>query len=232
MGSRQFIKNDSDLIGLLREQTVRIIERNYAPEGGIATNNTMGALKTQADEMYSSLTTISGEMDRLRIALAGTQERVNESATASSVETLEGIINATADGLTILNNYAQRLGNETMEFQKSVEGMIRLGYITDPGLSQIVYGIAVGVSVNFTANMKTKEGLDYYEIQSGQTFGLYTSEGWQFWIGGVKKGWFDSKDGMLHTIEEVVEDELQMGSDWKVSSKGGYGIKYIGQVST
>lgn len=225
MGSRQFIKNDSDLIGLLREQTVRIIERNYASEGGIATNNTMGALKTQADEMYSSLTTISGEMDRLSIALDGT--RAAAEGAAASVEQMRGTLEATATGLTQVNEYAQTLGNETMEFQKSVEGMIRLGFINDPSIGEIVYGIAVGVNVNFTANVVEDGDKKYYEIQSGQTFGLYTSEGWQFWINGVKRGWFDSKDGMLHTIEEFIEDELQM-SDWKISSKGGYGIKYIG----
>ncbi len=141
MGSRQFVKNDSDLVGLLKEQTVRIIQRNYAPEGGIATNNAMGALKTQADELYAGLQTISGEMDVLRVGLAGARDA--SSANAVDIERLRSDLELTASGIIATYEYAQNLSAETTEFQKNVSGMIRLGFITYPGTSGTVFGIAV-----------------------------------------------------------------------------------------
>ena len=76
--------------------------------------------------------------------------------------------------------------------------------------------------------MHEEDGLKYYELAPGQTLGLYTATGWQFWVNGSKRGWFDSRDGRLHVISEVVEDGLQLGADWAVSTAGGFGIKYLG----
>ena len=56
----------------------------------------------------------------------------------------------------------------------------------------------------------------------------YTATGWQFWINGSKKGWFDSADGMLHAGNLQVEQLLQLGADWVLSTAGGFGLRYLG----
>ena len=76
--------------------------------------------------------------------------------------------------------------------------------------------------------MKGEDGADYYQLSSGQTFGLYTSTGWQFWINGWKKGWYDSVDGMLHIANVAVENALQLGGQWQLVNSDGLGIKYTG----
>ena len=68
----------------------------------------------------------------------------------------------------------------------------------------------------------------YHELAPGQTFGLYTSAGWQFWINGVRRGWFSSEDSMLHVANIIAEDKLRAGSDWEISTAGGFGLRYIG----
>ena len=56
---------------------------------------------------------------------------------------------------------------------------------------------------------------------------LTPETGWQFWVNGRKVGWFDSSDGMLHTVSQMVEEEIRMG-DWRMSARGGFGLKYMG----
>ena len=65
-------------------------------------------------------------------------------------------------------------------------------------------------------------------LAPGQTLGLYTATGWQFWINGSKRGWFDSEDGMLHVANIVVEDKLQIGDGWLMTTTGGFGLRYTG----
>ena len=89
-------------------------------------------------------------------------------------------------------------------------------------------GIAIAENLQFTGQVHEEDGLKYYELSPGQTLGLYTATGWQFWVNGSKRGGFDSRDGRLHVISEVVEDGLQLGPDWAVSTAGGFGIKYLG----
>ena len=110
----------------------------------------------------------------------------------------------------------------------SVRGEIRRGLITDPETGETALGIAISEELSFTGTEHTEGGLVYYELSPGQTLGLYTATGWQFWINGSKRGWFDSRDGMLHVANLAVESSLQMGGDWLVTTVGGYGIRYVG----
>ena len=57
---------------------------------------------------------------------------------------------------------------------------------------------------------------------------VITSERCQLSVNGVKAGWFDSADGMLHVAKIVVEDTLQLSGDWLITTTGGFGIRYIG----
>ncbi len=117
---------------------------------------------------------------------------------------------------------------ELQSAMTELSGQIRRGLITDPETQETVLGIAISQELRFTGQTRTQDGLTYWELAPGQTLGLYTSTGWQFWIGGSKRGWFDSRDGMLHVSQVLVESRLQLGENWLVTAAGGFGLRYIG----
>ena len=113
------------------------------------------------------------------------------------------------------------------------EGQIRRGYIADPdNNNELVLGIAISSRLSMdTANTVTREEggvtVTYTHIDAGQSFGLYTAEGWQFWLNGRKAGWFSSRDGQLHVRKITVEESITQGQ-WMVVTGSGYGIRYLG----
>lgn len=115
-------------------------------------------------------------------------------------------------------------GERFARYQTEISGQIRRGFLEDPDTHETVLGIAIAQNLRFTGQELSDAGEVYYELDSGQTLGLYTSSGWQFWVNGRKVGWFDSADGMLHTVRQAVESELRLG-DWSLSPYGGLGIR-------
>ena len=149
-------------------------------------------------------------------------------------QTLDSRIDTTARGTVesfgyteAIEGLADRLGDSERSITV-LNGQIRRGVIEDPDTHLPTLGIAISENLSFTGETVTSEGQTYYRIAPGQTFGLYTSKGWQFWINGAKAGWFSSEDGMLHVPRIVVENTMQMGDSWQISTVGGYGIRYIG----
>lgn len=131
---------------------------------------------------------------------------------------LESRIQSSQDDIALLQYYIS-----------SMDGQIRRGIVTDPETGLEVTGIAISQNLQFTgAVVRGEDGADYYRLSSGQTFGLYTSTGWQFWIDGAKKGWYDSVDGMLHIANVAVEDKLQLGGGWQIVNIKGLGIRLGG----
>ena len=119
------------------------------------------------------------------------------------------------------------------EFLTLLNGEIRRGIVRDPSTGQDVLGIAISQSLVFSGAEKQDDDIIYYRIDSSlaQTFGLYTSTGWQFWISGRKVGWFDSTDatGALHVSSAIIENGLRFGEDWIVDqNSNGIGLRYIG----
>ena len=57
---------------------------------------------------------------------------------------------------------------------------------------------------------------------------LYTATGWQFWIAGAKRGWFDSRDGMLHAANLAVENSLRLAGGWLLTGTDGFGVRWTG----
>ena len=119
------------------------------------------------------------------------------------------------------------MGEALAAYELEISGQIRRGFLEDPDTHQTVLGIAISQKLQFTGRELTDGGWNYYELSPGQTLGLYTSTGWQFWVNGRKVGWFDSTDGMLHTVSQMVEEEIRMG-DWRISAQGGFGLKTMG----
>ena len=113
-------------------------------------------------------------------------------------------------------------------YLSDLSGRICRGVIEDLVTHERHLGIAISESLSFTGQTQSEGGLTYYELSPGQTLGLYTAEGWQFWIGGVRRGWFSSEDSMLHVSNIVVENRLQLGADWEITTEGGLGLRWIG----
>ena len=198
----------------------------------------------------SALAAARGESGELRSLVVKTAERVEHSVEqlrrtlhedylalsdfGSYRETLEGSFEATARGVVESYDYeaalaalAGRLGSAESAVE-TLRGQIRRGLVTDPASGETVLGIAVAQELRLTGATHTENGLVYYELAPGQTLGLYTATGWQFWINGSKRGWFDSLDGMLHVARLAVEQSLRLGGDWLLTASGGFGIRYVG----
>ena len=166
-------------------------------------------------------------------ALSG--QYLAKSEFGSFAESIESHIASTARGIVESYGYESLISSnqsnlELLQYYISdMDGQIRRGIVTDPRTGLDVTGIAISQNLQFTgAVVRGEDGANYYRLSSGQTFGLYTSTGWQFWIDGHRKGWYDSSDGMLHISNVAVESSLQLGSGWRLEDVNGLGIKYTG----
>lgn len=134
-------------------------------------------------------------------------------------------INSVQDSIAIMQNY-----------YASIDGEIRRGIVEDPETHEYVTGIAISQALRFSGECGPSDarnpgdGYTYYYMNEGQTFGLYTSTGWQFWVNGYRKGWYSSGDGMLHVAGIYVENTLQLGPSWSFVVPAGNEIelRYIG----
>lgn len=163
-------------------------------------------------------------------------EYLAQSDFGSYAQQVTAQIEANARAITESYSYAELVSaaaaagvSESLEqYMTTVNGQIRRGYLTDPATGETVIGIAISQKLQFTGSTKTVDGETCYELDAAQTFGLYTSTGWQFWVGGQKIGWFDSADGMLHVVRMAAEQELKLGDGWLITGSGGFGIRYTG----
>jgi len=140
---------------------------------------------------------------------------------------IETQVEQTARNTVETYHYTEAIG-ELNAYLTDLNGQIRRGVIEDPETHEVHLGIAISEQLSFTGQTQTEGGLTYYELAPGQTLGLYTSTGWQFWINGVRRGWFSSEDSMLHVSNIVVENRLQLGTEWEIVSVNGFGLRYIG----
>lgn len=100
-----------------------------------------------------------------------------------------------------------------------INGEIRRGFLPDPdNPGNYIFGIAISSKLKFSNTTQNKDGYTYYELLGDQTFGLYTSQGWQFWVDGQKRGYFDSTDQKLHVRDIVADYSLRIGDDWQLKS--------------
>ena len=164
-----------------------------------------------------------------------TETCLARSEFGSFAQKLEAQISTTAAGILESYNYEELIKSARedigllQQYMTSLNGQIRRGIVTDPSTNEDVTGIAISQSLQFTGQItQGSDGTEYYRLSSGQTFGLYTSTGWQFWIDGYKRGWYDSVDGMLHIANTAIEDNLQIGGAWRILNENGLGIKFTG----
>lgn len=201
------------------------------------------ATKAANRNQEKTIEDIRARANALKALIIKTADEITEY-TDSKVETFESLYVAKSDYGNYYNQIETMVEQtardtvETYHYTEAIEdlnlyltdlnGQIRRGVIEDPETHEVHLGIAISEQLSFTGHTQTEDGLTYYELSPGQTLGLYTSTGWQFWINGVRRGWFSSEDSMLHVSNIVVENKLQLGSDWEITTSGGFGLRYIG----
>lgn len=167
---------------------------------------------------------------------------VAKSEFGDFTETINTVIENTARGVVESYDYQSGINSlqdsiELMQnYYTAIDGEIRRGIVEDPETHEYVTGIAIAQVLRFSGECGPSDehnpgdGYTYYYMNEGQTFGLYTSVGWQFWVNGYRKGWYSSIDGMLHVAGIYVENTLQLGPNWAFVSPASneLEIRYIG----
>lgn len=215
----------------LDSQTLEAIRENTASLKALIISNadTITSYVDQKTETYE-------EQYQALSSRFGTYE---ENITRTIEETARGVVDSYKYKETIdaIRDGLNGLSDQTDNYFTQINGQIRRGFIEDPPNSgTYTLGIAISQNLQFDAEIAPQddsEGYRYYHLKGGQTLGLYTSAGWQFWIDGVKVGWFSSKDSMLHVRQIQVEESLQFGDKWKLKTAADgteLEIVYIGNV--
>lgn len=225
----------------MRDYLVRLAQSLEQVSGSdVAVSAAKSAAKAAQEQTAQQVRSTANSLKALIIKTA---DEITEY-TDSRVETFESLYVAKSDYGNYYNqietqveqtardtvetyHYTEAIG-ELNAYLTDLNGQIRRGVIEDPETHEVHLGIAISEQLSFTGQTQTEGGLTYYELAPGQTLGLYTSTGWQFWINGVRRGWFSSEDSMLHVSNIVVENRLQLGTEWEIVSTGGFGLRYIG----
>lgn len=194
-----------------REQTAAAIREQASSLKALIVKNA-DEIAARSDERFDSLSS-----SYVAISDFGSYyEQIDTQVRQTARETLE--------------SYHFAASIEALESSLSeLSGQIRRGVMEDPLTHEMHLGIAVSERLSFAGTYTDPDtGAVYERLSAGQTLGLYTALGWQFWIGGQKKGWFSSQDDMLHVANLVVEERLQLGADWLVTAGGGFGLRCTG----
>jgi len=192
-----------------------------------------------ADALNVKIETNSYEIDGINGTIAGFENTyVAQSTFGTYQESVQQTIENTAKNTIESYGFASQITalndnlNSLNQYLTLINGEIRRGVIEDPLTHQDVLGIAISQSLVFTSGTVEQDGNVYYRIDSSQaqTFGLYTSTGWQFWINGQKVGWFDSTaESALHVASLITESNARFGEDWIIDQNiNGIGFRYIG----
>ena len=211
------------------------------------------ALNEAIDEISTALNNFSQEIENTYYKKAEFNNWAGEFFQSAEL-LIEAAGNQIAEtfGLTELITSVTTLAadlKQTEAYLTQMDGQIRRGFLEnpaypdDPDAPEYVFGIAVSSQLDFKSVVKYTDkdgnlvdeedltdedpGVAYTELNGEQTLALYTSTGWQFWIGGQMRGWFDSSDGELHVVQETIEDRLTQGL-WQITTIDGWGLKYLG----
>ena len=117
------------------------------------------------------------------------------------------------------HSYSERILSDFQSYQTTINGQIVRGFVADPAdpNGPPLFGIAISQNLSFDADVTYDDGKHIYYALTCDTFGLYTAQGWQFWLNGQRAGWFDStKNGLLHVQKVVAEDFLQISGEWQI----------------
>ena len=189
------------------------------PKNGNPTNtdNLRSLVVKTADTVRREVEKLETELHESYLALSDFglyTEQLHRSIESTARETVESF------------ELVSRLESVESESRRMNSRIVR-GIVTDPETGARVTGIAISESLSLSGAAETVNGETCWELSPGQSFGLYTASGWQFWINGSRRGWFDSVDGMLHTDTLRIANVLQLGDGWQLSHNKGLGIRKI-----
>lgn len=201
-----------------------------------AAQASMGSREAKSEKELRSLIvktadTVNHQVETLSRALR--EDYMAKSDFGEYSEQIDTLISATARHVVESYNFTSQIealsaaGQEIGKHITAIRGEICRGIIEDPATGETALGIAISENLSFTGDTVTESGIEYYCLSPGQTLGIYTATGWQFWINGAKKGWFDSNDAMLHVGNIAVEENLRVSDDWLISCADGFGIRYL-----
>ena len=217
-----------------------IIEQAASKAVDKAKEKTLQDIKNQADALKALIIKTANEI------YSYTDSKVEEynslyvaqSDFGSYYEVIESDVISTAMGTVESYNYESLIqsAQDTADgaaaaaeaYHNELSGQIRRGIMEDPTTHELHLGIAISEQLQFTGQTQTENGNTYYELSPGQTLGLYTSTGWQFWINGQLCGYFSSNDNMLHVANIIVDERVRFSTDWEITTANGFGIRYIG----
>ena len=196
------------------------------------------ALRARAQELQEDIEASATEIIQYqnnaeaRFATIESGYLSKSEANGSYMELITAKIEETARQIRESFNYEQLAStvDNLEQYYTVLSGEIRRGFIEVNGIK--TFGIVISSRDVFSAAGGTYtpsgETNVYYEIDTGDCFGLYTATGWQFWKGNTKLGWFDITDGQLHVENINIETQLLMGSWRLVNNDTAWGLKYIG----
>jgi len=238
----------------LRNYLVRLARQQQMETSGAVTQNgttvkKAGGKKLDDETMAKELEELRQRAQALKSLIIKTADETYQEAVGASESIMRQLFVARSDFGTVQEEIYTRIEETAQAIRESfnyealaasvdnmeqyihlIDGEIRRGFIEVNGV--INFGIVISSRNVFAANEQTYtpagETNVYYEIDTGDCFGLYTATGWQFWKGNMKLGWFDTSDGQLHVDNINIEANLIMGP-WRLTNNGGaWGLKYVG----
>lgn len=230
-------RNDDTIRYLLQgniKRAVPLIIQTIEQQGTLPTKQDVERIREEAQRLSTWIAengaTIETSVGELQHEMQIQQETTSDLG--ERVETITTQIDANAENITEAFNRTEAITNGMNQYIESVDGEIRRGFITVNG--ERVFGIAISQKLVFDASVEPVEecGELYYALDGGQTFGFYTSTGWQFWIDGQRVGYFDSATSNLVTGSQNIQNQLQLGK-WLFipqpsDTDNGFGIKFLG----
>ena len=211
----------------------------------VYTNGSEAAVRNMASDLKSLILKTANEVEAYadRRMESFSSEYVAQSDFGIYQQTAQATMETTAQGVAENYNLIQSVTSnvDTLAgYYEDISGQIVRGIVQDPEYSpgsvlhptEYVVGVAIAQNIQVSGEADPGDAPDdghtYYYLNSGQTFGLYTSTGWQFWINGLKVGWYSSLDGNLHVASMKAEKTIQMG-DWILKQNTtSFGILYVG----
>lgn len=195
-------------------------------------------LKIDIEANAGSINDLSGQVTNIMNTYV-TSDYIEGQFTSSLRQTITNDVNNIVEHYDYSEIVSGLVGEDLdtlKSFATLINGEIRRGMIYDSSLGVDVLGIAISQNMQFYENdplypPSVVDGNTYYRIMANQTFGFYTSYGWQFWVNGQKVGWFDStsSNAALNVASEVVENGIAFGDEWEIArSSNGIGFRYIG----
>lgn len=234
-----------DLDNIVNVETGNVTVTKDGSGRTVYSNGAEAAVKNMASDLKSLILKTANEVEAYadRKMETFSSEYVARSDFGTYQQAAQATMETTAQGVTENYDLIQSLTsnvNMLASYYEDIQGQIVRGIVQDPEYSpgselhptEFVVGIAIAQNIQVSGEVDPGDAPDdghtYYYLNSGQTFGLYTSTGWQFWINGLKVGWYSSLDGNLHVASMKVERTIQMG-DWILRQNGAnFGVLYVG----